>query len=59
MAFVHNGVASADDSAVFDRHNIQVKQDLPEKNHGNSLVYYEKYVEEKLTKHVVANSDSL
>ena len=59
MIFGLNGVATANDSAAFDERNKILKTKLIEHNNGDFLVYYEKYIQEKIAKHVVSGDDQL
>jgi transposase-like protein len=57
--FGENGVAKADDSAMFDERNNAFKQELIQNKHDDFLEYYEKHVQEKISEHVVNQTDQL
>lgn len=55
--FGPNGVASADNSAVFDERNELLKTSL--EGHEDFLEYYVKYVQQKISEHCVNEQDQL
>lgn len=59
LIFGAQGVASANDSATFDERNFLLKETLKAKKHDDFIEYYERYVENKISNHVVAGDDQL